>query len=298
MLLRIKMDKPTLSNVTTNSAASPRSHGSPSVENLFDGMASDFVTAKPSRKSARLSSALLDYKRPEGLNMVTLGSSWAVDIFARPHNGLRRELIDLYNMIDSMQRRIKDLRTTDLMSFFEWWDLFASYLQTTIQIADELLIPWAVGGSAMPKALKDEIRSSCKQSTKTLLECFDTVFKQLHRRPPDESLAKIIKGLVHIHPIFAFVRAVEDSLPEIVESTYSEKDALSMERMIALYYHRNGDISLRRFHLAIMARGMTDEVVSAWKRCVPPLVRVVSRALKQRFATEHLGVVEKLALVD
>lgn len=292
------MQTPTLNNATLSSPKSPQPGDTETGQPGFAGATSDFVTAKPRRKSARLSSALLDYKRPEGLNMVALGSSSSVDVFVRPHNGLRRELIDMYNMIDSMQRRVNDLRTADLFLFFDWWNLFASYLQITIQVTNDMLVPWALGEASTPTALAVEVRDAGKQGAKSLIDIFEVVFQQLHRRPPDESLAKMIKGLVHIHPIFKFVQAVENTLPEIVEGKYSDMDVSTMERAIALHYHKNGDITLRRFHLVVMARGMTDEIFSAWKRCLPPLVRFTSKALKPRFAAQHLGVVEKLALVD
>lgn len=88
---------------------------------------SDFLAkTMPARKSARLTSAILNYSRPDGLNLVPLGTSWAVDIFARLNNGARRSFIDLYNMIDAMQHRVSDLRTSELKLFLHWWHLFAS----------------------------------------------------------------------------------------------------------------------------------------------------------------------------
>jgi hypothetical protein len=283
---------------------SPAAGDSPVTEKqafMQKAQASDFLTAHaPERKSARLSSAMLDYKRPDGLNMVPLGTSWAMDVFVRVHNGVRRECIDLYNMIDSMQRRIQDLRSADLKLFFQWWDTFVSYLGASLTLDDKLLVPWALSaaGAQLPKEVSEEVRIAGRNSMKVMKNCFDLVVDQLSRRPPDESLAKIIKGLTHIHPIFQVIEAIESKLPEIVEGKFSSRQGLAMERKVAYFMHKNGDGELRRFHLAIMSRGMTDEVQSAWRRHVPIVLRFSSSTHKTKYETVHLRVVDRLALMD
>lgn len=250
------------------------------------------------RKSARLSSALLDYKRPEGLNLVPLGTSWAVDIFVRPHNGIRRELIDLYNIVDSMQRRIQDLRSQDLRIFFQWFDAFSSLLETVFEVSDQLLIPWAVGDGTPPTGLGEAARSANKAHIEAMLKEFDIVVAQMGRRPPDESLAKIIKSLKHIHLCFDYLESVENLMPEVAEASRSEKEGRRMEKKVAAYLHKNGDPDYRRFHLLQVGRGMTNEVASAWKRVLPGVIRITSSAQRNAFQAKHLRCVDELALLD
>jgi hypothetical protein len=260
---------------------------------------SDFLTARaPERKSARLSSALLDYKRPDGLNLVPLGTTWSVDIFVRPHNGVRRELIDLYNMIDSMQRRIQDLRSQDLKLFFLWWDAFTSYLSAVFNATDKLLLPWALGSATPPPCLAEPVRSAGREHIKSMLAAFDVILEQLPRRPPDESLAKIIKALTHIHPIFEYIEAVETTMPEVADASLQPKQGRAMERRVARFLAKQGDDDYRRFHLQMLARGMNEEVSSAWIRRMPPLLRLTMSAQTNKFRMEHLRCVDKLALVD
>lgn len=260
---------------------------------------SDFLTARaPERKSARLSSALLDYKRPDGLNLVPLGTTWSVDIFVRPHNGIRRELIDLYNMLDSMQRRVQELRSGDLKRFFQWWDVFASYLETVFDLSDKMLVTWAINGGERPEALSSSVASACREHISSMLGLFDVILEQMSRRPPDESLAKIIKALTHIHPIFEYIEAVENTMPEVAEQNMTAKQAVGMEKKIANYLHKNGDPDYKQFHLSMLGRGMTDEIASAWRRRVPPLLRLMTAFTKGKFEAYHIGVVDKLALVD
>lgn len=286
-----------MSDVTV---ASPNAEGNSEKKRLQKIAAnSDFLTARqPARKSARLSSALLDYKRPDGLNLVPLGTTWAVDLFVRPHNGVRRELIDLYNIVDSLQRRVQHMRSQDLKLFFRWWKQFACYLETAINLGDKVLIPWALNGSTAPQALDDAVRSAGKEHLNLLLQSFSVIQDQLARRPPDESLAKIIKALTHVHAIFEFMEAIESTMPEIADANRDEKQGRRMEKRVAVYLSKNGESEKRKLHLLIMARGMTEEVQSAWRRRLPPKLRIIAASQKNHFRVSHLNVVDKLALVD
>lgn len=259
-------------------------------------VSSDFLTASVApRKSARLSSALINYRRPDGLNLVPLGSSWALDVFARLHNGIRRELIDMYNMIDSMQRRIQELRTSDLKLFFNWWNLFSSYVEVSFDAHDKLLIPWIVKKGSLPDSLNENVRANMKQTIHSMLKNFDTCYSQLPRRPPDETMAKIIKALVHMHPIVEYLEKFENDIPVTIEDNYRSRDAKIMERKIAIFLHKTGDLDFKHMHLSVVARGMTEEVLSAWHKILPIWVRLSYRSNGRLFSNAHLSVVRKLA---
>lgn len=285
-----------MSDVTASPGNSPKNE---TDEVSVKAANSDFLTARaPERRSARLSSALLDYKRPDGLNLVPLGTTWSVDIFVRPHNGIRRELIDLYNMIDSMQRRVQELRSADIKRFFRWWEVFASYLRTVFDLSNQVLVPWGLKGTERPNALAESVGTACGEHIEGMFGLFHTILEQMPRRPPDESLAKIIKALTHIHPIFEYLEAVENTMPEIAEANMTAKEAARMEKKVAIYVHKNGDADFRHFHLNILGRGMTEEIASAWRRRVPPILRIMTSGSKAKFANSHIGIVDKLALVD
>lgn len=259
-------------------------------------MASDFLNANAApRKSARLSSALLNYRRPDGLNLVPLGSSWALDIFARLHNGIRRELIDLYNMIDSMQKRIQDLRTADLEMFFSWWDLFSSFMEVACDAHEKILIPWVKKRGKLPDVLDEATQLQLSQKVSTMLSNFDTVYSQLSRRPPDETMAKIIKALVDMHPIVECLEKFENNVPLVIEENYKRRDGKSIEKKLASFLNKTGDADFKRLHLCVVSRGMTEEVLSAWQRLLPPLIRLSYRSHANKFTDTHISIVQKLA---
>lgn len=259
---------------------------------------SDFGSTRPSfRKSARLSSALLNYSRPDGINLIPLGSSWALDIFARLNNGARRELIDLYNMIDSMQKRVQDLRTADLNHFFVWWHLFSSYLEVVFDCYEHVLLPWL--SNKHPSTCASLTPTHCtqvKEKLAEMLQNFHTVYTQMTRRPPDETMAKIIKSLVGMHPIVEYFESIENNAPDTVEQNTDQKDVRRMERKLAKYIHSHGDNGFKKMHLLIMTRAMTDQVLSAWQKAIPSLIRISYRTANNKFTSTHLVAVRKLAI--
>lgn len=259
-------------------------------------ISSDFLTAQAApRKSARLTSALLNYRRPEGLNLIPLGSSWALDVFARLHNGARRELIDMYNMVDAMQKRVEDLRSADLKLFFSWWDLFSSFVEVSFEVHQKVLVPWIQKRSTVPRELGEEAQETVKKILNTLLSNFDTIYSQLPRRPPDETMAKIIKGLVDMHPIVEYLENIENTVPEVVEEVYKPSDAKKIEKKVAQFLHKRGDDDFRRMHLSVVARGMTTDGLSAWHKVLSPLVRISYRSFGKAFEATHVKIVQKLA---
>lgn len=281
-------------------ASEGRSKAEKQMQRMAEMGMSDFLTAvQPERKSARLSSALLDYKRPEGLNLVPIGSSWSLDLFARHHNGSRRELIDMYNMIDSMQKRIQEVRNHDLEAFLNWWDVFASYLLVSQEGEEKILIAWLekLPNIEIPEELQKEERQKISTTIKELCESFDQIDNLLKRRAPDESMAKIIKSLVRVEPIVTYFERVESLLPAVVEKSGDAKEGKRLERQMAKYLYKNGHPSERKLHLCILGRGMTSDVLSAYRKLLPMHVRLLSHSYQAQFDKTHVSVVDRLAIL-
>ncbi|CAN8076418.1 unnamed protein product [Agarophyton chilense] len=258
--------------------------------------ASDFLaTQTTEKKSVRLSSALLNYTRPDGINPVPLGSSWALDLLARLHNATRRELIDLYNMVDSMKRRVHQLGSADLRSFFTWWHLFSSFLKTTFEAHTQLLFPWVSTRAQLPDALGEQPIHGVKDKLQSLFKEFRTANEQLSRRAPDETLARIIKALVHMHLIVQHLETVENTLPELIEQQFQPAEAKRLEKKLVRFMHSHGRADYKKMHLMLITNAMTSEAASAWHKSMPTMLRLSYRTTSNRFNATHTAAVRKLA---
>ena len=257
---------------------------------------SDFLNFDaPKTRSVRLSSVLLHYSRPDGINPVPLGSSWSLDVFCRIHNGLRRELVDLYNMIDAMQKRVHDLRTSDLKAFFIWWNLFSSYLEAMISCYDDVLWPWISSKLKLSECAPSLNREQTRKAVEEFLNKFDVIYDHLSRRPPDETMARMIKSMADLHPIVEYIGKLEATLPDLVENSFELKEAKRIEKDISRYFHNKGDPDYKKMHLLIMARGMSDQLYTTWKKTLPFSVRMTYKTMTKRFNATHLAAVSRLS---
>lgn len=262
-------------------------------------MKSDFLS-EPIRKSVTLTSALLNYSRPPGLNLVPLGTAWSLDPLARVNNAARRAFIDLFTIIDSMQRRVHDLRTADLQLFFKWWEFSASFVTVALASYESVVIPWLSSCSSfdVTKVPPDVSLTQAQAHSSTLegmVSAFDAIDKQRSRRAPDESLARMIKAIAEVKLIIEFYAAMENSLPPVIESHFNQPEVKVLERRLATYLQKTGTSHVRRMHLHFMARGMTDESVSAWLRLIPLLTRFSYETYTTKFHKNCVAVVYTLA---
>lgn len=263
-------------------------------------MKSDFLTEPTLRKSVRLTSALLNYAHPPGLNLTPLGTAWSLDPLARVNNAARRAFLDLFNMLDGMQRRVHDLRTTDLQLFFKWWKVFASFVTAALTSYESVIVPWLLSCSTfdVEKIPSDVslVRAHAHSTTLAgIVSAFDTINKQTLRRAPDETLARMIKTSSDMRLIIEFYAAMENSLPRLIESHFNQLDVKALERRLAIHLHKTGVSHTRRMHLHIVARSMTDDSVSAWHKLFPHLIRLSYQAYTSKFQTTYVAVVNALA---
>lgn len=292
---------------TSSSAGSPcgevkqaGTKSSQDLDELDSDLKSHFLTEQPLRNSVRLTSVLLNYAHPPGLNLVPLGTAWSLDPLARLNNAARRAFLDLFNMIDGMQRRVHDLRTADLLIFFKWWKLFASFNSVVLASYESVIIPWLLSSksSEKPDFIPDLMIAQAQSHSKILdkiISSFDTIYKQTPRRAPDETLARIIKSTSDVKPIIAFYAAVESTFPPVIEHSFNQTEVKSFERRLVTFLHKTGVSQIRRMHLHIVARSMTDESISAWHKLIPPLTRISYQTYTSKFQTTYVAVVNTLA---
>lgn len=255
---------------------------------------SDFLQKEIHRKSIRLTSGLLTCTRPSGLNLIALGTSPSMDIFVRLGNGIRRILLDLYNIIEGLRTQIIELRTKEVKLFFKWWEILDSYISTSLDVYSILLLPWA---SQYNLSNLPDIKSVRKIFRETV-KCFDGIESHISRRAPDETIARIIKGLTQMgESISNFLQSVENYVPDgLDDGGVKEKEIMKMEKKVVRFLHRRGVAMYRRLHLLILERGMSLEEAAAWKSMTVPLdLRITIWTMTTRLESKYLVVVQALS---
>lgn len=145
-----------------------------------------------------------------------------------------------------------------------------------------------------PRALSKDAVETSMQSVNSMIATFHTIDSQVNRRPPDESMAKVIKSLNDFQRLVDFLSAVENDVPDIVESHLSPKECRSVEKKLTAFLHKNGQPQFRRMHLHIIARAMSTEALSAWKKSTSLFVRFSYQLHTKKFETSFVAVMNTL----
>lgn len=84
-------------------------------------------------------------------HFMDFGIEWHTDISSLLTNSLRREMADLYTIMQSMHERRDSLREGDVKSFFVWFEIFASYIPFVMAVIEETYLPWVERIGELPE---------------------------------------------------------------------------------------------------------------------------------------------------
>lgn len=256
---------------------------------------SHFLINEPSRKSIILSPSIVNPTRPVELKLTPLTFSPAVDLFVRLNNGIRQAFTDFFEMSEAMCRIVKDVRTSHLKLFFRWWQIFASFLSASIDAYKDLLLPWVQLKAQLPDSITVYHTEALWRSVKTVLDTLEKIESQVMRRPPDETVPKIVKALSGIPVLFQYLTDTEKYFPVLLREHYTEKEVSVIEKKLFKFLQRRGSPLCRRMHLLVLARGMTPEEVVAWKPSLSIPVRMSLWAQSHKFQANFVEVIQELS---
>lgn len=213
-------------------------------------------------------------------------NSWAADVFALPHNAIRAECIDLYNILESIHARGRQVCVVELEEFFVWWSSFEVFVIEYFDFEADILFPWVfslapVSGNRIENETGLLFRSKAKSKMNvdslmrnSLLARKDVLLdsiRQLNgtfelRRHVDtadifETILEEVNNLVP--KLLEYFHAQERHLPQLANQTYSSsaKDVIAKKYV---QYIRRGEAP--QMNLVLLTRWMDSEHRDKWVR--------------------------------
>ena len=108
------------------------------------------------------------------------GSNWSLDVFSLPHNAVRAECVDLYNILESIHARGHRVSALELEEFNQWWRVFEIFIIEYFDFEADILFPTvfshSVTAGVEDKVLREKVnqdlllRSSLLQRKDVLLD--------------------------------------------------------------------------------------------------------------------------------
>mmetsp|Transcript_12216 Transcript_12216/g.32914 ORF Transcript_12216/g.32914 Transcript_12216/m.32914 type:complete len:343 (-) Transcript_12216:526-1554(-) len=173
------------------------------------------------------------------LEFMPLGSRWAVDPFVILHNAVRRELLDLVGMIDSIDARTDSLDVSDKDAFADWWGKFQQLVTETFGIENRMVFPW-VFGTVMPNGKLDPAMVEMKSQIIHEQQAVSRKFMELSLAIQSctalnmkETFAKIVPQIRSFTIAFVvYYKRMEKLLISVIEPRFKKTDVQALEGKI------------------------------------------------------------------
>lgn len=164
-------------------------------------------------------------------------TKWYIDAFTLPHNAVRRECIDLYEILTAMARfeGDGDITRDDVNDFEDWWKTASGFLNCYFEMERTILFPWvdAAGTTDFEVQMALKKMRSMKDKLQEHLIKIDLVWNEKTFKTPGEMFALVYKAVDEFVPrLMNYFADQEVLLPAIVRGYYRLDDRLKLDKEV------------------------------------------------------------------
>lgn len=211
---------------------------------------------------------LAEYSGPVSKN------KWFIDAFTLPHNAVRRECIDMYDIIMALARCSPDADVTrdDMRDFHSWWTTTEQFLKCYFDMEHEVLFPWVDAAGSRDWELQMALGKmrTMKDGLRAQLDDVSKAWQGLQSQSVGDLYCTIYKAIDIFCPrIMNYFSDQELLLPQIVKGFYRIEDRLAMDKdMLAVYIgdtltRKNKDLA--HHNVVLLVRWMSNpRQLRAW----------------------------------
>lgn len=192
--------------------------------------------------------------------------TWASDVFVLPHNAIRWEIMDLYTILSSLQRRWPTLTLLDIWELSEYWEVFEVFVAQYFEIEDQIVFPFMLNVASESTDLKryHKVVKYNRDRLESLLHEVGSTLELFNSKSAGDVLPKLYAQLREYLPkLLDYMEQQENVLPEVFGTFCDPEDRALLNRAGANFIIRaaNG-----RDGIAILTRWIEDSMVlQIWK---------------------------------
>jgi len=230
-------------------------------------------------------------ERPPTLFLVEYGRSWELDVFVFPHNALRSELIDLYDILEGIAHLGLNLQLLHIHRLSMWWQIFARFLSDYFLFEDKVLLPWVYAeGDRVPAVHNFRVAMSSRRNrVNELASEVSNVFSLFNCRPGGEILPMLFRSIREFLPrILNYLAKEEKYLPRVLAGLHDQDEKPVMERNMMMFFQNTENAGLSLFLLTkwIVSK---DEVRRIRRKYLKRRTRLWYRKARRTYA-DHVAV--------
>lgn len=230
-------------------------------------------------------------ERPPTLFLVEYGRSWELDVFVFPHNAIRAELIDLYDILEGIARLGLNLQLIHIHRLAMWWQVFERFLSDYFRFEDKVLLPWVYGEGDRVAAVHNFRLAMARRRNRVneLALEVTNVFSLFNCRPGGEILPLLFRSIRELLPrLLSYLCKEERYLPRVLASHHERDEKPVMERNMVTFFQNTDDPSTS-IHLLTRWIPSRDEVRRIKRKYLKRRTRFWRRRRAKYAALEHVS---------
>ncbi|KAI0567696.1 hypothetical protein FGB62_1g11 [Gracilaria domingensis] len=192
--------------------------------------------------------------------------TWYSDVFVLPHNAIRWEIMDLYTILSSIQRRWFSVTLLDIAELAEYWQVFEVFVAQYFEIEDQIVFPFLLNAAQESSELKKyhKVVKYNRDRLESMLMEIGSTLELFNSSAPGEILPKVYQKLCDYLPkLLDYMEQQEEILPNVFRQHCEQESRVLLNRASANFIVRaaNG-----RDGIAILTRWIEDSMVlQIWK---------------------------------
>mmetsp|Transcript_16332 Transcript_16332/g.40233 ORF Transcript_16332/g.40233 Transcript_16332/m.40233 type:complete len:439 (-) Transcript_16332:49-1365(-) len=180
-----------------------------------------------------LARALAD--KPD-LALPTYGDNWAVDPFLILHNAVRRELLDLYTIIWSLERRSNIDVGAESEEILQWWSEFQLFCTSALDVERKGVFNGLLNTFGDENDKQTHINANFLRQQKEVLDQFrdiDPAIREFSHRPEQTNYDVMVLRLDYFtKSCTAYFVEMETTLEKIILKKFVPDDMLCLEKSL------------------------------------------------------------------
>lgn len=212
-------------------------------------------------------------ERPPTLFLVEYGRSWELDVFVFPHNAIRAELIDLYDILEGIALLGLNLQLLHIHRLATWWATFERFLNDYFTFEDKVLLPWVYAeGDRVPAVHNFRVAmASRRERVNELALEVSNVFSLFNCRPGGEILPLLFRSIREFLPrLLNYLSKEEKYLPRVLAGLHEADEKAMMERNMMMFFQNTAN------------PGLSVYLLTRWIPSKDDIRRIKRRYLKRR----------------
>ncbi|CAN8069887.1 unnamed protein product [Agarophyton chilense] len=192
--------------------------------------------------------------------------TWYSDVFVLPHNAIRWEIMDLYTILSSIQRRWFSITLHDIAQLAEYWQTFEVFVAQYFEIEDQIVFSFMQSAAEQSSEWKKYymVVHYNRKRLESMLMSVGSTFELFNTCAHGEVLPKVYQALCDFLPkLLDYMEQQEEVLPNVFRECCEQESRVLLNRATANFIVRaaNG-----RDGIAILTRWIEDSMIlQIWK---------------------------------